>query len=135
MALRNILCHNDGNKLICKVSDFGLSKIVPENYYYYDQSKSQAPIPIKWSAPEVLFRDKISLKCDVWSFGVLLFELFTKGENPWVGRTNEEIIQDLRNGKRMSIPEKFGPPFVLDIINLCWLENSHERPTFNVNSF
>jgi len=127
LAARNILCSNEINEIICKISDFGLSKML--EHYYYEQTKKN-PVPVKWSAPEVIFKVKISMKSDVFSFGVLLFEIFSKGREPWAGKSNDEVIVALERGERMRLPETFGPPFIIDLMNDCWKEEPHERPTF-----
>ena len=86
----------------------------------------------QWSAPEVLFKDKISTKSDVFSFGVVLFEIFSKGGTPWPGKSNNKVIVALERGERMRLPETFGPQFIIDLMNECWKEDPHERPAFKV---
>lgn len=79
-----------------KVADFGLSRAVgTETEYYRLQTKSRA-LPLRWTAPEVLQTAKWSKHSDVWSFGMLLYELYTHGEMPLGGLENEEIIAALR---------------------------------------
>jgi serine/threonine protein kinase len=77
-------------------------------------------------------KDKISSKCDVFSFGVVLFEIFSKGGNPWGGFSNPEVIEALSNEKRMPLPKNFGPQFIVELIKKCWNEEPNERPTFKV---
>ena len=81
-----------------------------------------------------MFKNKISTKSDVFSFGVVLFEIFSKGEEPWVGKKNDEVIEALENKERMKLPNEFGPQFIIEIINECWKQDPHERPTFKVNT-
>lgn len=69
---------------------------------------------------------------DVFSFGCVLFELFSKGEAPWLGYSNPEVIKALRKKERSPLPEDFGPQLIIKIMNECWLENPQERPTFKV---
>jgi len=129
LALRNILCSVEESKFICKISDFGLSRILSEETNAYRMSNSTL-LPIKWTAPEVLFREMVTLKCDVFSFGVVLFEIFTKGEVPWSGFTNEEIKERVKKGERTPLPEDFGPPLIIDLMKQCYKEDPEERPSF-----
>lgn len=69
-----------------------------------------------------------------------MYELFSRGGNPWPGIGNAQVIEDLSMGKRMTFPSTFGPDFILEKIEVCWKENPHERPTFTellnqLNSF
>jgi len=85
---------------------------------------------IKWSAPEVLFKDKISSKADVWSFGVVMFEIFSKGEITST-KSNEQVADSLRNGEIMPLPPYFSDN-IEEIISKCWKQEPKERPTFKV---
>lgn len=78
----------------------------------------------------MLFKEKFSAKCDVFSFGVVLFEIFSKGKTPWAGMTNDDVIRELQNGGRMPLPPDFGPQFIKDIMEECWKDDPHQRPTF-----
>lgn len=71
-------------------------------------------------------------KSDVFSYGVVLFELFSCGDNPWAGFNNDSVIAELRKGNRMPIPESFEFKFIVKLINQCWQEESDQRPTFQV---
>ena len=115
--------------MICKISDFGLSRIISANYY-----KSENRIfPYKWSAPEVVLKNLVSTKSDVFSFGVVLFEMFSKGQIPWGNISNLEVVKALQKQERMPLPKEFGPQFIIDLMNECWKEDHHQRPTFEVN--
>ena len=61
-----------------------------------------------------------------------MFEVFSKGEDPWAGYSNIQVIEALREEQRMKFSKKFGPQFIVDLINECWKEEPHERPTFKV---
>ena len=80
----------------------------------------------------MIFSEMITSKCDVFSFGVVLFEIYSKGESPWAGISNSEVTQALRNDKRMPIPENFGPEWIVKLINNCWQKDPKQRPTFKV---
>ena len=109
-----------------QVADFGLARIISEDDYVAQQG---ARFPIKWSAPESISYGRFTIKSDVWSFGVLLYELFTKGQVPYPGMSNNEVSQQLLRGYRMpkqpSIPEP-----VYDVMRKCWTEKELDRPTF-----
>nr|XP_008535500.1 PREDICTED: protein-tyrosine kinase 6 isoform X2 [Equus przewalskii] len=87
LAARNILV---GENHICKVGDFGLARLVKEDIYLsYDHN-----IPYKWTAPEALSRGHYSIKSDVWSFGILLHEIFSRGQMPYPGPGAEALLQN-----------------------------------------
>jgi serine/threonine protein kinase len=79
LAARNVLV---GEKKVVKVADFGLARIIEEDYYV---AQVGAKFPIKWTAPEAANKGKFTSKSDVWSFGILLYELITKGQIPYPG--------------------------------------------------
>ncbi|XP_072537033.1 protein-tyrosine kinase 6 isoform X2 [Salminus brasiliensis] len=76
LAARNVLV---GEDYICKVADFGLARVIKEPFYLSEEKK----IPYKWSAPEAISHGRFSNKSDVWSFGILLYEIFTYGGSPY----------------------------------------------------
>ena len=79
LAARNILV---GEHLICKVADFGLVHVIDEDIY---EAHTRAKFPIKWTAPEAVMSSRFTIKSDVWSFGILLYELITYGCFPYPG--------------------------------------------------
>nr|BAF02918.1 protein tyrosine kinase src [Monosiga ovata] len=124
LAARNVLV---GENNICKVGDFGLSRLVENENEY--TAKEGAKFPIKWTAPEAAMMNRFSIKSDVWSFGILLTELVTYGRVPYPGMTNAEVLQQVERGYRMPAPP--GTPESLYQIMLdCWKANPEERPRF-----
>lgn len=119
--MRNILYEVEGEETICKVSDFGLSvDLNGKNELRVDQINFQ--LPVKWSAPELLVKDAsilyvISSKCDIWSFGILLYELFSN-KDPWSDSSNEEVILKLTAGKTMPIDVDL-PDIIRQLIDKC----------------
>ncbi|KAG8447193.1 hypothetical protein GDO86_014600, partial [Hymenochirus boettgeri] len=79
LAARNVLVDDN---LVCKIADFGLARLMKDDFYSLQNSRT---IPIKWTAPEALTQGKYSTKSDVWSFGILMYEVFTFAEQPYTG--------------------------------------------------
>ncbi|XP_043939982.1 tyrosine-protein kinase Lck-like isoform X1 [Protopterus annectens] len=131
---RNNYIHRDlraanilvSDKLCCKISDFGLARLIEDNEY---TERKDLKLPVKWTAPEVINYSTFTKKSDVWSFGILLTELVTYGNTPYPGMTNEDVINKLNQGYRMPIPENC-PQKLYDIMMHCWSENPDDRPTF-----
>ncbi|XP_049913666.1 tyrosine-protein kinase SRK2 [Epinephelus moara] len=126
LAARNVLV---GENNICKVADFGLARVfMKENENVYE-AKEGTKFPVKWTAPEAIHDNKFSIKSDVWSFGILLYEIMTFGQMPYPGMTNYQVVQRVPQGYRMSSPANC-PKVMYDIMMDCWKENEQERPTF-----
>nr|XP_056709381.1 tyrosine-protein kinase Blk [Euleptes europaea] len=111
--------------LCCKVADFGLARIIENEYL----AKEGAKFPIKWTAPEAINYGVFTIKSDVWSFGILLTEIVTYGRCPYPAMTNTDVIQYLDRGCRMSRPE-YCPPELYTVMVKCWQNNPEDRPTF-----
>ncbi|XP_055964011.1 protein-tyrosine kinase 6 [Sorex fumeus] len=124
LAARNILV---GKNNICKVGDFGLARLIKEGTYL----SSERQIPFKWTAPEALTQGHYSIKSDVWSFGVLLYEIFSKGQAPYPGMSNLEASQRVNAGYRMPCPAAC-PPAMHRLMLACWHEDAEQRPCFLV---
>ena len=91
LAARNVLLTTD---MVCKIADFGLSRNTGGKDYYRRNANS-APIPVRWMAPETLTHDVSTLSSDRWSFGVLMWEMYTFGERPYAGMQNKEVRADV----------------------------------------
>lgn len=124
LAARNVLV---GDCYVCKVADFGLSKLYEDAIYKGKESKGK--LPIKWTAPEALLHQKFSSKSDVWSFGVMLTEILTNGAVPYPGFSNQELLEAITSGYRMPKPAGCPPPLYELILN-CWKRNPDDRPAF-----
>lgn len=111
--------------LSCKIADFGLAQ------YTLSQEKqlSSIKVPVKWMAPEIFAGKDYTKKCDVWSFGILLTEMITYGNDPYPDRDNVACVQAIQRGYRMPQPEDC-PVTLYDIMLLCWHSDPDERPTF-----
>ncbi|XP_018555176.1 tyrosine-protein kinase SRK2 [Lates calcarifer] len=126
LAARNVLV---GENNICKVADFGLARVfMKENENVYE-AKEGTKFPVKWTAPEAIHDNKFTIKSDVWSFGILLYEIMTFGQMPYPAMTNYQVVQKIPQGYRMPCPPNC-PKVMYDIMMECWKENEQDRPTF-----
>uniref|UniRef100_A0A8C6T0N5 Tyrosine-protein kinase n=1 Tax=Neogobius melanostomus TaxID=47308 RepID=A0A8C6T0N5_9GOBI len=115
-----------GDSLVCKVADFGLARLIEDNEY---TARQGAKFPIKWTAPEAALYGRFTIKSDVWSFGVLLTELATKGRVPYPGMVNREVLDQVERGYRMPCPSEC-PSSLHELMLSCWRKDPEERPTF-----
>uniref|UniRef100_A0A665TRJ8 Proto-oncogene tyrosine-protein kinase receptor Ret n=1 Tax=Echeneis naucrates TaxID=173247 RepID=A0A665TRJ8_ECHNA len=125
LAARNVLVA-EGRKM--KISDFGLSRDVYEEDSYVKRSKGR--IPVKWMAIESLFDHIYTTQSDVWSFGVLLWEIVTLGGNPYPGIAPERLFNLLKTGYRMERPENCSEE-MYNLMLRCWKQEPDKRPTFS----
>ncbi|XP_033970156.1 LOW QUALITY PROTEIN: tyrosine-protein kinase Tec [Trematomus bernacchii] len=123
LASRNCLVNDS---LVVKVSDFGMTRYVLDDQY---TSSSGTKFPVKWSPPEVFNFCKYSSKSDIWSFAVLMWEVFTEGRMPFEQSQNHEVVTLVTKGHRLYRP-KMATPTIYDIMQLCWHERPEERPSF-----
>uniref|UniRef100_A0A6Q2ZH20 Tyrosine-protein kinase n=1 Tax=Esox lucius TaxID=8010 RepID=A0A6Q2ZH20_ESOLU len=121
-----------GDNLVCKIADFGLARLIEDNEY---TARQGAKFPIKWTAPEAALYGRFTIKSDVWSFGILLTELVTKGRVPYPGMVNREVLEQVERGYRMPCPQGC-PESLHEMMKLCWKKDPDERPTFEyIQSF
>ena len=126
LAARNVLLA-PGDKI--KIGDFGLMRILPDQEDHYVMDK-QEKVPFAWCAPESLKLRKFSHASDCWMFGVTLWEMFTYGEEPWVGLNGTQILQKIdQEAERLAKPDHC-PTEIYQLILQCWAHKSQDRPTF-----
>nr|KAF6452354.1 fms related receptor tyrosine kinase 1 [Molossus molossus] len=125
LAARNILLSENN---VVKICDFGLARDIYKNPDYV--RKGDTRLPLKWMAPESIFDKIYSTKSDVWSYGVLLWEIFSLGGSPYPGvQMDEEFCSRLKEGMRMRAPE-YATPEIYQIMLDCWHRDPRERPRF-----
>ncbi|CAO2628005.1 Tyrosine-protein kinase FRK [Lemmus lemmus] len=123
LAARNVLV---GEHNIYKVADFGLARVDNEDIY---ESQHEIKLPVKWTAPEAIRTNKFSIKSDVWSFGILLYEIITYGKIPYSGMTGAQVIQMLSQNYRLPQPPNCPQQFY-NIMLQCWDTEPQQRPKF-----
>uniref|UniRef100_A0AAX7SWB5 Fibroblast growth factor receptor n=1 Tax=Astatotilapia calliptera TaxID=8154 RepID=A0AAX7SWB5_ASTCA len=124
LAARNVLVTESN---IMKIADFGLARDV-HNIDYYKKT-TNGRLPVKWMAPEALFDRVYTHQSDVWSFGVLMWEIFTLGGSPYPGIPVEELFKLLKEGHRMDKPGNCTNELYM-MMKDCWHAISSQRPTF-----
>ncbi|XP_017142312.1 tyrosine-protein kinase Fer isoform X1 [Drosophila miranda] len=123
LAARNCLVDLEHS---VKISDFGMSR-EEEEYIVSDGMKQ---IPVKWTAPEALNFGKYTSLCDVWSYGILMWEIFSKGDTPYSGMSNSRARERIDTGYRMPTPENT-PPEMYRLMLKCWAADAESRPHFD----
>ncbi|KAH9520397.1 Fibroblast growth factor receptor 1 [Bulinus truncatus] len=124
LAARNVLVAED---YVLKLADFGLTRNLSAADYY--KKTTDGRLPVKWMAPEALFDRKYTSKSDVWSYGVLLWEIFTLGGNPYPSVPVEALFALLKDGHRMKQPP-YASSKMYSIMKDCWQEDPDRRPCF-----
>ncbi|XP_071811633.1 uncharacterized protein [Apostichopus japonicus] len=125
LAARNCLV---GENLLVKVSDFGLSDDIYQRGY--KRIAPEKKRPVKWYSPEANFDGVCSTKGDVWSFGIVLWEIYTLGGIPYAGMPAVEVVNRTKAGYRMPQPEGC-PMDIYKVMAECWQESPQHRPNFS----
>ncbi|XP_033646569.1 tyrosine kinase receptor Cad96Ca-like [Asterias rubens] len=124
LAARNVLVSED---MVCKVADFGLARDVMNVRIY--ERESEGVLPMRWMALESLLDDVYTTESDVWSFGILLWEIVTLGARPYRLMTAKTMVAQLKEGYRMPKPGHCREE-LYSMMSSCWLQNPNKRPTF-----
>ncbi|KAI4872760.1 hypothetical protein NFI96_027002, partial [Prochilodus magdalenae] len=126
VAARNVLL-TDGR--VAKICDFGLARDIMNDSNYV--VKGNARLPVKWMAPESIFDCVYTVQSDVWSYGILLWEIFSLGKSPYPNiLVDSKFYKMIKCGYQMSRPD-FAPPEIYTIMQMCWNLEPTERPTFS----
>ncbi|XP_053316144.1 proto-oncogene tyrosine-protein kinase ROS [Spea bombifrons] len=131
LAARNCLVsvkgYNSPDRIV-KIGDFGLARDIYSNDYY--KKKGEGFLPVRWMAPESLIDGIFTSRSDVWSYGIVLWEVFSFGQQPYPGYSNLEVLHHVRSGQRMEAPVNCSDD-LWDLILKCWAQHPKERPSFS----
>jgi serine/threonine protein kinase len=112
---------------VVKVGDFGMARDVYETEYY--RKEGRGFLPVRWMAPESIRDGKFTSQSDVWSYGVVLWEMATLAEVPYQGLANEQVMSYVKEGRKMHRPENC-PDILFSMMSECWEVHANARPTF-----
>ncbi|XP_072383123.1 insulin receptor-like [Diabrotica undecimpunctata] len=124
LAARNCMVAADRT---VKVGDFGMARDVYETDYYRKDTKGL--LPVRWMAPESLADGVFTTDSDVWSFGVVLWEIATLAEQPYQGYSNGQVLQFVISKGRLTRPEECSD-FLYELMRKCWSWRPNDRPSF-----
>ncbi|XP_014234266.1 muscle, skeletal receptor tyrosine protein kinase-like isoform X1 [Trichogramma pretiosum] len=126
---RDLACRNClvGSGMVVKIADFGMSRDVYTCDYY--KIGGSRLLPVRWMSPESVMYGRFTLESDIWSFGVVLWEVYSLGKQPYYGHNNEEVIKLILQGI-MLIPPDDTPPYVCQIMRDCWKTEPRDRIRF-----
>ncbi|KAL6117706.1 csf1r [Pungitius sinensis] len=126
VAARNVLLTD---RRVAKICDFGLARDIMNDSNYV--VKGNARLPVKWMAPESIFDCVYTVQSDVWSYGILLWEIFSLGKSPYpCVAVDSRFYKMVKRGYQMCQPH-FAPPEIYTIMKTCWNLEPTERPTFS----
>ncbi|VDM98011.1 unnamed protein product [Thelazia callipaeda] len=129
IAARNCLLTKKDTGRIVKIADFGMARDIYRQDYY--RKGGRAMLPVKWMPPEAFLDGIFTVKTDVWSFGVLMWEIFSLGYMPYPGRNNQEVMSLIVNGGRLEPPNGL-PDQIYALMLNCWNTADTDRPHFDV---
>ena len=133
LACRNCLvksCNSAQTEsgLMVKIGDFGMSQNLYSSDYY--RVRGQVVLPVRWMSPEAIIYGKFTTESDVWSFGVVMWEVFSFAMQPYYGTSNEEVTESIRRHKILKKPSDC-PNRLYEIMKMCWSLEPMHRPTFS----
>lgn len=125
LAARNCMIGADN---VVKIGDFGMARDIYYHEYYKPTGKRM--MPVRWMAPESLKDGKFSLKSDVWSYGIVLYEMMTLAQQPYQGLANDEVFNFIGVSRRVLERPIDCPDFWYELMECCWAYVPRERPSF-----
>lgn len=125
LAARNVLV---GDGEICKITDFGLARNVFQEDLY--RRTATGRLPVKWTAFESLLYGICTTMSDIWSYGIVMYEIFTIGGSPYPKVDVKALASLLQEGYRMPRPPHLDQK-LYEVMRSCWTEKPEERPTFS----
>uniref|UniRef100_A0A6Q2ZG55 receptor protein-tyrosine kinase n=1 Tax=Esox lucius TaxID=8010 RepID=A0A6Q2ZG55_ESOLU len=125
LAARNILVNSN---LVCKVSDFGLSRVLEDDAEAAYTTRG-GKIPIRWTAPEAIAFRKFTSASDVWSYGIVMWEVMSYGERPYWEMSNQDVIKAVEDSYRLPGPMDC-PAALYHLMMDCWQKDRNSRPKF-----
>ncbi|XP_075540900.1 eph receptor tyrosine kinase isoform X6 [Dermacentor variabilis] len=129
LAARNVLVNAN---LVCKIADFGLSREIESatEGAYTTRVSHGGKIPVRWTAPEAIAFRKFTSASDVWSFGIVCWEVMSYGERPYWNWSNQEVIKSIERGYRLPAPMDCSEA-VHQLMLDCWQKDRSHRPQFS----
>uniref|UniRef100_A0A7E4VPA8 Protein kinase domain-containing protein n=1 Tax=Panagrellus redivivus TaxID=6233 RepID=A0A7E4VPA8_PANRE len=138
LAGRNCLVQGESDLKFCnaafrksitvKISDFGMSRRLFSDTEYYKMHNSKTVLPVRWLPPECLSLGKFTHQSDMWSFGMVLYEIFSYGAMPYGDLSNSEVVSAVMSGARPKLPSTFPEP-INALIEACWRTDPELRIT------
>ncbi|XP_065826968.1 uncharacterized protein [Oscarella lobularis] len=125
LACRNVLV---GDNRQLKVSDFGLARAIYQDKYV---TSKRGFLPFKWMSIEAILDRTFTPESDVWSFGVVLWEIFTLGGHPYPAVADDQLVDCLKAGYRMDKPHSRCPDEIYELMKRCWQPERRDRPTMS----
>ncbi|XP_068901588.1 ephrin type-B receptor 1-B isoform X8 [Tenebrio molitor] len=125
LAARNVLVNS---QLVCKIADFGLSREI-ESATEGAYTTRGGKIPVRWTAPEAIAFRKFTSASDVWSMGIVCWEVMSYGERPYWNWSNQDVIKSIEKGYRLPAPMDC-PEAIYQLMLDCWQKERTHRPTF-----
>ncbi|XP_075410071.1 proto-oncogene tyrosine-protein kinase ROS isoform X2 [Tenrec ecaudatus] len=113
---------------VVKIGDFGLARDIYKNDYY--RKRGEGLLPVRWMAPESLMDGVFTTQSDVWSFGILIWEILTLGHQPYPAYSNLDVLNYVQTGGRLEPPRNC-PDDLWNLMIQCWAQEPDQRPTFN----
>nr|XP_012315817.1 proto-oncogene tyrosine-protein kinase ROS [Aotus nancymaae] len=113
---------------IVKIGDFGLARDIYKNDYY--RKRGEGLLPVRWMAPESLMDGIFTTHSDVWSFGILIWEILTLGRQPYPAHSNLDVLNYVQTGGRLEPPRNC-PDDLWNLMIQCWAQEPDQRPTFH----